>query len=132
MVPGHLRVHIWECCLGNRDDSVRDLAVPNHQGCVVDCPLCLAGPNIEIQLLVCCPVMVGTRRSLRVPGSQSLQSWVDLRLVRGVPPANVAKVFLSGSGDGCSLSLSEMALKGYALLDLRDSFFMKVHSRLAV
>ena len=90
--------------LGNRDDSLRDLAVPNHQGRVVDWPLCLAGPNSEIHLLFCCPVMVGTRRSLRVPDSQSLQSWVDLRLVRGVPPADVAKEFLSGSGDGRSLS----------------------------
>ena len=51
--------------LGNRDDSLRDLAVPNHQGRVVDCPLCLAGPNTEIHLHVCCPVMVGTRRLLQ-------------------------------------------------------------------
>ena len=74
---------------------------------------------------------MGTRRSLRVPGSQSLQSWVDLRLVRGVPPADVAKDFLSSSGDGRPLGLSEMSVKGYALLDLRDSFFMRVHSRLS-
>ena len=92
---------------------------------------CLAGPNTEIHLLVCCPVMVGTRRSLRVLDSQSLQSWVDLGLVCGVPPADVAREFLCGSGDGRTVSLSEMALKGYALLDLRDSFFMKVHSRLS-
>ena len=59
--------------------------------------------------------MVGTRRSLQVPDSQSLQSWVDLRPVRGVQPADVAKEFLSSSGDGRSLSLSEMALLGYAL-----------------
>ena len=76
-------------CLGNRDDSLRDLAVPNHQRHVVDCPLCLAGPNTEIHLLVCCPVMVGTWRSLQVLDSQSLQSWVDLCLVCGVPPADV-------------------------------------------
>ena len=117
--------------LGNRDDSLRDVAVPNHQGRVVNCPLCLAGPNSEIHLLVCCPVMVGTRRSLQVPGSQSLQNWVDLRLVRGVQPAAIAKEFLSSSGDGRPLGLGEMSLKGYALLDLRDSFFMRVHSRLS-
>ena len=117
--------------LGNRDDSLIDLAGPNHHGHVVDCPLCLAGPNNEIHLLVCCPAMVGTRRFLRVPDSQSLQSWVNLHLVHGVPPADVAREFQSGSGDGRTLNLSEMALKGYALLDLRDSFFMKVHSRLS-
>ena len=118
-------------CLGNRDNSLRDVTVPNHQGRVVDCPLCLAGRNTEIHLLVCCPVMVGTRRLLRVPNSQSLQSWVNLRLVRGVPPADVAKEFLNSSGDGRPLSLSEMALKGFALLDLHESFFMRVHSRLS-
>ena len=52
------------------------------------------------------------------PASHSLLSWVDERLVRGVLPADVAREFLSGSADGRALSLSEMALKGYAFLSL--------------
>ena len=49
------------------------------------------------------------------------------RLVPDRVSVYVAREFLCGSGDGRALSLSGMALKGYALLDLHDSFFMKVH-----
>ena len=77
--------------------------------------------------LVCYPVMVGTRRSLWVRNCPSLQNWVHQRLGRGVLPADIVREFLSDSGDGHTLSLGEMALKGYALLDLPDSFFLRVH-----
>ena len=40
--------------LGNRDDSLSLVAVPNHQNRVVVCPLCLQGPDCESRLLASC------------------------------------------------------------------------------
>ena len=113
--------------LGNRDNSLTEVAVHNGQGRVVNCPLCLLGPNNESHLLIGCPAMGQIRKSLLVSDKVSLDLWITTNRRHNLSNTDLTKMFLGEEGD---LKLGDFVSRGYLLLDLRESFLMKIYERL--
>ena len=76
--------------LGDRDDSLSLEAVPNHQGRLVVCPLCLQGPYCESHLLYSFARLTGFHSSrfvwVRFPCSLRLMPSASLALLPRISP----------------------------------------------
>ena len=112
--------------LGNRDNSLAEVTVTNHQSRTQNCPLCLSGQNNEIHLLVDCKEMTTLRTKQKLLDGHSLQSWINKQRNSHTSSADIAKRFLGGI---IKLRICEYASRGTILMELRDYFMEKVQTR---